>query len=75
MRVVQTVFGVFHHFELARELEHRGHLQRVYSTWPWARLRREGLPREKVATFPWIHVPEYLLSRAPVDLTWLQHTS
>src|ERR1700761_5421499 len=50
MQIVQTVFGVFHHFELARELDKRGHLQRVYSTWPWARLKREGLPREKGET-------------------------
>jgi glycosyltransferase involved in cell wall biosynthesis len=72
MQIVQTVFGVFHHFELARELEQRGHLRRVYSTWPWARLKREGLARERVETFPWLHVPEYLASRAPVDLTWLR---
>jgi glycosyltransferase involved in cell wall biosynthesis len=72
MQIVQTVFGVFHHFELARELEQRGHLRRVYSTWPWARLKREGLAREKVETFPWLHVPEYMASRAPVDLTWLR---
>ena len=72
MQIVQTVFGVFHHFELARELEHRGHLRRVYSTWPWARLKREGLTHDKVETFPWLHVPEYLAARAPVDLTWLR---
>jgi glycosyltransferase involved in cell wall biosynthesis len=72
MQIVQTVFGIFHHFELARELQHRGHLSRVYSTWPWARLRREGLPHAQVETFPWLHVPEYLASRAPVDLTWLR---
>jgi glycosyltransferase involved in cell wall biosynthesis len=72
MQIVQTVFGVFHHFELARELEQRGYLRRVYSTWPWARLKREGLARNKVETFPWLHVPEYMASRAPVDLTWLR---
>ena len=72
MRVVQTVFGVFHHFELARELDRLGHLQQVYSTWPWARLKREGLPHTRVSTFPWVHLPEYLLSRAPVDLAWLR---
>ncbi|HEX5284573.1 MAG TPA: glycosyltransferase, partial [Bryocella sp.] len=72
MQIVQTVFGVFHHFELARELDRRGHLCRVYSTWPWARLRREGLPHEKVETFPWLHLPEYAASRAPIDLTWLR---
>ncbi len=63
MNVVQTVFGVFHHFELARQLEQRGWLRTIYSTWPWMRLRREGLARDKVATFPVIHGPEMLMRR------------
>lgn len=63
MNVVQTVFGVFHHFELARQLEMRGSLTKIYSTWPWMRLKREGLSRDKIATFPWIHTPEMLLQR------------
>ncbi len=71
MRVVQTVFGVFHHFDLAREMERRGHLEKVYSTWPWRRLRREGLPHSLVETFPWLHVAEYAAGRSPVDLRWL----
>ncbi len=71
MRVVQTVFGVFHHFELARQMEMRGHLERVYSTWPWARLRREGLARELVRSFPWVHTPEMLMSRYGLQPPWL----
>jgi glycosyltransferase involved in cell wall biosynthesis len=71
MRIVQTVFGVFHHFNLARELERRGHLERVYSTWPWRRLRREGLAHSLVETYPWLHVAEYALGRSPIDLRWL----
>ncbi|MDE1161834.1 MAG: glycosyltransferase [Acidobacteriaceae bacterium] len=71
MQIAQAVFGVFHHFELARELEKRGHLQRVYSTWPWRRLQREGIAQDKVATFPWLHTAQYLAGRAPVDLRWL----
>src|SRR5271155_2762756 len=63
MRIVQTVFGVFHHFELARQLHRRGHLQRIYSTFPWQRLKREGLPRELVETFPWLHTPEMVMLR------------
>jgi glycosyltransferase involved in cell wall biosynthesis len=72
MRVVQAVFGVFHHFELAHQLHRRGHLKRIYSTWPWARLKRESLPRELVRTFPILHTSEYLLSRtgrAPEQVT------
>jgi len=71
MRVVQTVFGVFHHFELARQLHQRGHLERIYSTFPWARLKRENLPRHLVRTFPWVHTPEMLLHRAGISSTSL----
>jgi glycosyltransferase involved in cell wall biosynthesis len=63
LQVVQSVCGVFHHFDLARELEARGYLKRIYSTFPWRRLRREGVPRQKVSTFPWIHTPQFLLAR------------
>jgi glycosyltransferase involved in cell wall biosynthesis len=70
MRIVQAVFGVFHHFELARELERRGHLSVIYSTFPWRRLQREGLPHSRVETFPWIHTPEFLLQRYRIGGQW-----
>lgn len=63
MQVVQAVSGTFHHFDLARELDARGHLKRIYSTFPWARLKREGVPRNRVQTFPWIHTPWMLAGR------------
>ena len=63
MRVVQATFGVFHHFEMAGQFQRRGHLVKVYSTWPWQRVKREGIPREFVGTFPWIQTPDYLLDR------------
>ncbi len=73
MRIVQTVFGVFHHFDLARELERRGELTAVFSTWPRRRLEREGLPVRKVHTFPWIHTPEFLAQRARLLPHWLEN--
>ncbi len=63
MRVVQTTFGVFHSFELAHQLHRRGWLRKIYTTWPWARVKREGLDRELVGTFPLIHTPDYLLGQ------------
>ena len=63
MRVVQTTFGVFHSFELAHQLHKRRWLQKIYTTWPWARVKREGLDRTLVGTFPLIHTPDYLLGR------------
>jgi glycosyltransferase involved in cell wall biosynthesis len=71
MRVSQAVWGVFHHFELARELDRRGLLDTVYSTWPWARLKREGLPHSKVQTFPWVHTPLTVLDRVGMLPRWL----
>ncbi len=66
MQIVQAVYGVFHHFELAHQLHRRHHLRRICSTWPWARLKREGLPRELVRTFPLVHTTDYLLRRTPL---------
>ena len=63
MQIVQATFGTFHHFDLARELLAHGHLKRIYSTFPWQRVRREGVPREYVRTFPWVHTAQYLLGR------------
>jgi alpha-maltose-1-phosphate synthase len=63
MQIALAVFGVYHHFELAHQLHRKGHLQKIYSTWPWARLKREGLPRYLVSTFPLIHTTDYLLNR------------
>jgi glycosyltransferase involved in cell wall biosynthesis len=71
MKIVQAVFGVFHHFELARELDRRGHLSVIYSTFPWRRLRREGLPHSRVETFPWLHTTEFLLQRYHLTNRWL----
>ena len=71
MRIVQTVFGVFHHFELARQLHQRNHLQKLYTTWPHLRVDREGLPSELVETFPWIHTPEMLAQRFGFNNAWI----
>ena len=66
MRIVQTTFGVFHSFELAHQLHQRGWLRKIYTTWPWARVKREGLERGLVGTFPLIHTPDYLLGRTRI---------
>jgi len=71
MQIAQAVFGVFHHFELARELNRRNHLEKLYSTWPWFRLKREGLPHGKVETFPWIHTPDFQLARMGWSSDWI----
>ena len=73
MRIVQSVCGVFWQFDLAREMESRGYLTRIYSTFPWQRLKREGVPRERIRSFPWIHTPLIAAGRyirVPKRLNW-----
>ena len=62
-QVALTVNGVFHLFELAHELKRRGMLKVVHSSFPWQRLKREGLDRDYVRTFPWIHPFQMVLPR------------
>jgi starch synthase len=66
MQIVQATFAVFHSFELAHQLHRRNHLRKIFSTWPWARLKREGLPRSLVGTFPLIQTADYYLARSPL---------
>jgi len=63
MQIVQATFGVFHQFELAHQLHKRRHLRKIYTTWPWARVKREGLPHSVVGTFPPVHTTDHLLGR------------
>jgi glycosyltransferase involved in cell wall biosynthesis len=63
MRVVIGLVGAFHLFDLARELADRGHLEQIYSTFPWARLKREAIERSYVSTFPWLSTPHMVLAR------------
>nr|WP_236657033.1 glycosyltransferase family 4 protein [Acidisarcina polymorpha] len=72
MQVIQSVNGTFHHFDLARELAARGLLKRIYSSFPWHRLRREGLARQYVRTLPWVHTAAVLgerLCKLPPKMT------
>jgi glycosyltransferase involved in cell wall biosynthesis len=71
LRVVLAVNGTFHHFELAHELVKRDMLERIYSTFPWARLKREGLDRAYVKTHSFFHLTQHGMHRimqVPVGL-------
>jgi alpha-maltose-1-phosphate synthase len=73
MQVTQSVCGVFWQFDLAREMEARGYLRRIYSSFPWRRLKRESVPRERVRTFPWIHAPWMAINQRlpfPKKISW-----
>ena len=55
MKVALSVHGVFHSFDLARELYARGSLAGILTAYPRFKLRAEGLPQELIHTFPLIH--------------------
>jgi glycosyltransferase involved in cell wall biosynthesis len=58
MKATIVVNGRFHLFHLARQLEKRGLLERIYSSYPRFKLQDEpGIPSEKIETFPFLHAP------------------
>lgn len=69
MKVLLTTSGRFHTFALARELQAAGHLSAVVSAFPWYKLKREGLPRERVKTTPWVTMPRMALARIGLEST------
>ena len=66
LKVVISTAGRFHLFALARELERRGCLERIYSGFIWRALARKSVSRDKVTTFPWFRTPYMALGRSPV---------
>ncbi len=80
LKVVISTAGRFHLFALARELERRDYLERIYSGFIWSALARESVLRDKVTTFPWFRTPYMALGRSPVApprpfLRWLETMS
>jgi alpha-maltose-1-phosphate synthase len=57
LKIALSTIGKFHSFDLARQMHKRGALTAIYSGYPWFKLRNEGLPRQSVRTFPYLHVP------------------
>lgn len=59
MQVVQTVFGKFHHFHLARQLHRRGILAGIFSSYPRWKLRDQQIPMKLVHAFPYLHMAQF----------------
>jgi len=57
MQVVVSTIGKFHSFHLARQLFRHQLLAKIYTGYPWKKIKNEALPRAKVSCFPWIHAP------------------
>ena len=62
MQAVLSTIGRFHTFDLARQLHKRNTLKTVFSGYPVFKLRNEGLPGDKVRSFPWLHGPYMFLN-------------
>ncbi len=68
MKVVVASVGRFHAFDLARQMVRLGHLERLFTAYPMAKV--DGLPRARVSTFPWLMVPATAAGR--IGLTGLR---
>jgi len=55
MKIVLSTIGKFHTFDLARELYARGALESIFTGYPYFKLKNEGVPKELIHTFPWLH--------------------
>ncbi|HXN12299.1 MAG TPA: glycosyltransferase family 4 protein [Candidatus Acidoferrales bacterium] len=61
MKVAVASAGPFHAFDLARQMERLDHLQHLYTAYPsW---RVDGMPKDKVSTFPWLMAPAMVANR------------
>lgn len=84
MNVLQVSIGRFHHFHLARQLQKHGLLDSIYTGYPRFQLKDEqGIPNEKIRTFPWLQAPFMMRRRIGLDKwkwlnrewAWLAHQS
>lgn len=68
MKATQISIGRFHHFHLARQLEKHGLLNALYTGYPRFKLKDEqGIPPEKIKTFPWVHAPFMMRGKIGLD--------
>lgn len=66
--IVLTTVGRFHHFHLARQLEHFHLLSAIYTGYPLFKLRDEvGVPIDKIHSFPWLQAPYMARGRIKLD--------
>ena len=52
MRVTISVGGIFHAFYLANELEKRGHLESIFTSFPRSHIDSYGVDRHRIRSFP-----------------------
>lgn len=62
-RTFVSVMGRFHAFDLARELDRRGRLAGLFTSYPTSTLARFGLDPANAQTLPWVEVAARALRR------------
>jgi glycosyltransferase involved in cell wall biosynthesis len=66
MKLTLSCIGKFHHFDLARQLDQSGWLDKIYTSYPRWKLKSERLPQIKIDTFPWFQSIYMSQGRWPV---------
>lgn len=70
MRVVISVGGRFHAFNLAQQLHRHGHLARLIISHPKFAVVKYGIPPEKIASLPFKEIVARVHARLPAALWW-----
>ncbi|MFC7334933.1 glycosyltransferase family 4 protein [Rhodocista pekingensis] len=63
MRITVSTIARFHSFDLAAQLQARGHLAAVFTGYPRGKLRETGVDPALIRSFPWVQTPYMALLR------------
>ncbi len=82
LKVSIAVGGKFHLFHLARQLEQKGLLNHIVSSYPRYKLTNENISSGKLISFPYIHLAWMMLSRYGLenmklaqDISWRHYNT
>jgi glycosyltransferase involved in cell wall biosynthesis len=70
MNITVSVFGRLHAFYLAHQLEKRGSLDRLFTTYPRSEVQKYGISRSKVTAFPSMEAAFRFWLKLPHSLNW-----
>lgn len=70
MKVTISVGGKFTAFHLARELEQRDHLYRIFTSYPYFSVKKEGVSGKKISCFPEQELLQRIIYKLPYIKEW-----
>lgn len=65
MKVVVSLVGRFHAFDLAEQLEKRGYLGKLVTTYPKIVIKRWRIPKDRIISSPLLEIANRLKNRIP----------